>query len=199
MPITAPTSAAAPRGHPSHGLALYARTTVQQTADRTTRLTARYANRLPSRSTLLVALRICIGIVYIWFGSLKIAGLSSVNTLVQATLPWSVPGWLVPSLGILEVLIGIAFFWGRRLLLVILPLFVLHMGTTFGVLVMAPQMAFVHHDPVVLTFTGEFVVKNIVLLTAGLAVALAPNPPAPTKASAPAPLSIEEPETAVTE
>ena len=126
---------------------------------------------LPQRSTALTVLRICLATVYLWFGGLKLAGVSSVTTLVQATLPWPAPGWLVPAMGALEIAIGAAFLLGRRLL-VVLPLFVAHMAATFTVLVMAPQLAFSHGDPVMLTFTGEFVVKNLVLLPAGILVAL---------------------------
>jgi len=143
------------------------------------------AAHLPRRSTVLTVLRVCLAAVYLWFGSLKLAGVSSVNALVQATLPWPAPGWLVPAMGALEIGIGAAFLWGR-LLLLLLPLFVGHMAATFSVLVMAPQLAFSHGNPLVLTFTGEFVVKNLVLLSAGVLVALDPD-------SGVAPVPVAEP------
>jgi len=34
-----------------------------------------------------------------------------------------------------------------------------------------PELAFQHGNPLLLTMTGEFVVKNIVLMTAGLVLA----------------------------
>src|SRR5258708_13687758 len=129
-------------------------------------------DRLPRSSTVMAVLRICLGTVYLWFGALKLAGASTVNSLIEATLPWPTPGWLVPTMGALEVVIRAMFIWGRHLLLV-LPLFVPHMAGTLSVLIMAPQLAFKHGDPALLTFTGEFVVKNLVLLPAGILVALA--------------------------
>jgi hypothetical protein len=78
-------------------------------------------------------------------------------------------------MGVLEIGIGAVFVWGRRLLL-LLPLFVGHMAGTLSVLIMAPQLAYQHSNPLLLTFTGEFVVKNLVLLSAGVLVALSPEP-----------------------
>src|SRR5258708_19656796 len=56
-------------------------------------------DRLPRSSTVMAVLRICLGTVYLWFGALKLAGASTVNSLFQATLPRPPPRWLVPPTG----------------------------------------------------------------------------------------------------
>jgi plastocyanin/uncharacterized membrane protein YkgB len=115
-------------------------------------------------------LRLSLGIVFVWFGLLKVTSSSAVGGLVATTVPFLDSSWLVPALGAVEVAIGVAFATGR-FLRVLLPAFVLHMGGTFLVLVVLPEVAFEQDNPLTLTIVGEFVVKNLVLLSAGLVVA----------------------------
>jgi putative oxidoreductase len=115
-------------------------------------------------------LRIAIGTVFVWFGALELTGDTPVARLVADTLPFLPKGFIVPALGIFEVLLGVALLIGRRLDLVVIPL-VLHLTGTFLVLVVTPQTAFANHNPLMLTMVGEFVVKNVVLIAAALVVA----------------------------
>jgi putative oxidoreductase len=115
-------------------------------------------------------LRISLGIVFVWFGALKLGGASAVGGLVAATVPFVDSSWFVPVLGVAEIVIGLAFATGR-LLRVVLPVFAAHMAGTFLVLIALPEVAFQGANPLVLTAVGEFVVKNLVLLSAGLVVA----------------------------
>lgn len=112
-------------------------------------------------------LRIALGVVYIWFGALKFTDSSPVGELVAKTVPFLPSHWFVPALGGFEVLVGIGLLIGRRLAVVAL-LMVAHLAGTFLVLVTQPDVAFQNGDPLMLTMTGEFVVKNVVLITAGL-------------------------------
>ena len=130
-------------------------------------------------------LRISLGVVFVWFGALKVLGVTPVTDLVAGTVSWADPGWFVPALGVVEVLIGTGLILGRRLRLV-LVLFTGQMGGTFLVFLVQPDVAFLAGNPLLLTVEGEFVVKNIVLLSAGLTVASHLTAlPAPTAASAP--------------
>jgi putative oxidoreductase len=115
-------------------------------------------------------LRIALGVVFVWFGALKLTGSTPVAQLVADTLPFLPKGIVVPALGIFEVILGIALVLGRRLDLVVF-LLVGHLIGTFLVLVVTPQKAFLNGDPLMLTMVGEFVVKNVVLIAAGLVVA----------------------------
>jgi len=118
----------------------------------------------------LPVLRTALGAVYIWYGSLKVAGVSPAASLVKDMVSViGSPAWIVPVFGGLEILIGLWLLSGRHLRY-LLPLFVAHMLGTLGVLVLLPGQAYQHHNPLALTFTGEFVTKNFVLLAAGIAV-----------------------------
>jgi putative oxidoreductase len=117
----------------------------------------------------LPMLRLSLGVVFFWFGILKIAGQTPVAELVADTVFWLDPDWFVPALGVLEVLVGLGLLVGRGLRGV-LALFVLQMIGTFLVLVVQPDVAFQNGNPLMLTTEGEFVVKNLVLLSAGLMI-----------------------------
>ena len=117
----------------------------------------------------LPLLRLSLGLVFVWFGALKIAGETPVADLVADTVYWVDPSWFVPLLGVFEVVVGIGLLWGR-LLRIVLALFVLQMMGTFLVLVIQPEVAFQDGNPLMLTTEGEFVIKNLVLLSAGLVI-----------------------------
>jgi uncharacterized membrane protein YphA (DoxX/SURF4 family) len=114
-------------------------------------------------------LRISIGVVFIWFGALKVFDVSPVSELVAATVYWVDPGWFVPVLGIAEVVVGVFLVVGVALRPVLL-VFVLQMIGTALVFVVLPEVAFADGNLLKLTVEGEFVVKNLVLLTAGLVI-----------------------------
>ncbi len=116
----------------------------------------------------LVAVRLTLSMVYIWFGALKVAGVTPVAELVTATTPWPDPSWFMPALGGIEVSIGVWLLAGRGLL-VALPLFTGHMLGTLAALALLPQVMFQDGNPLLLTTLGEFVLKNMVLLAAGIA------------------------------
>jgi putative oxidoreductase len=114
-------------------------------------------------------LRVSLGTVFLWFGALKIARVSPVADLVARTVYWVDPSWFVPVLGAVEVIIGAGLLAGRGMRTV-LGLFWLQMAGTFLVLVIQPEVAFQRGNPLLLTVEGEFVVKNLVLLSAGMVV-----------------------------
>ena len=115
----------------------------------------------------LPLLRIALGVVFIWFGALKLTGSTPVGELVARTLPFLPAHWFVPALGIFEALLGVALLAGR-FLPAVAALMVAHLTGTFLVLVTQPDVAFQNGNPLMLTMTGEFVVKNVVLIIAGL-------------------------------
>jgi putative oxidoreductase len=117
-----------------------------------------------------ILLRISLGIVFVWFGLLKVVSRSAVGGLVATTVPFVDSAWFVPALGALEISIGLAFATGR-FLRAVLPVFAIHLLGTFLVLILLPEVAFEQGNPLMLTIVGEFVVKNLVLLSAGLVVA----------------------------
>lgn len=117
----------------------------------------------------ITALRISVAVVFIWFGALKVFDVTPVADLVADTVYWVDPDWFVPLLGVFEIVVG-ASLLARRALRVMLGLFALQMAGTFLVLVLQPDVAFQDGNPLLLTVEGEFVIKNLVLLSAGMVV-----------------------------
>ena len=131
----------------------------------------------------LPLLRISLGVVYVWFGALKVADATPVAQLVAKTVPFIPEHIFVPTLGVIEVLIGLALILGRFLDLVALVM-VGHLFGTFLVLVTQPGVSFENNNVFELSMTGEFVMKNVVLISAGLVLATRARVRAPRRAVA---------------
>lgn len=133
-------------------------------------LEARFTKLLRTAERLCVPLlRISLGVVFVWFGALKLTWTTPVADLVADTVPILPADVFVTALGAFEVLIGVAMLIGRWIM-VAAALMIMHLGGTFLVLVTQPEVAFQGGNPLLLTMTGEFVVKNLVLITAGIVV-----------------------------
>jgi uncharacterized membrane protein YkgB len=115
------------------------------------------------------ALRLALAIVFVWFGVLKIIDRSPVAELVADTVVFIPASVLVPALGVVEVAIGVGLLMGIGLRIVLL-LFLAQMFGTFLVFVTQPGHAFQDGNPLLLTTLGEFVIKNLVLIAAGLVI-----------------------------
>jgi uncharacterized membrane protein YphA (DoxX/SURF4 family) len=113
------------------------------------------------------AMRSVLGVVFIWFGVLKVTGRSPVAELVHRTLPWAPKDVVVPSLGVVELVLGLGLITGIALR-VVLPVLAAHLAGTFLTFVMVPSIMFQHDDPLLLTADGEFVLKNLVLISAAV-------------------------------
>ncbi len=114
-------------------------------------------------------LRVSLGLVFVWFGALKIFDVSPVADLVARTVYWFDPETFVTVLGVFEVTVGLLLLVGRALRITLL-LFVLQMVGTFLTFVILPEVTFRDGNPLLLTVEGEFVVKNLVLISAALVV-----------------------------
>jgi uncharacterized membrane protein YkgB len=120
-----------------------------------------------------VALRISLGIIFIWFGILKPLGISPAQPLVEATTAWlpflSPQAW-VGVIGWWEVAIGVAFLF-RPTLRIAIGLLALQMVGTFLPLVLLPEVAFqpgrIPYGP---TMEGQYIVKNLMIISAAMVV-----------------------------
>jgi uncharacterized membrane protein YkgB len=117
----------------------------------------------------ITLLRIGLGVVFVWFGALKLVpGLSPAEDLVRATVPF-LPGEIfLPVLGVWEILIGLGFLTGRALRLTILLLF-LQMPGTISPVFLLPERVFTMF-PFGLTLEGQYIVKNVVLIAAAIVI-----------------------------
>jgi uncharacterized membrane protein YkgB len=121
------------------------------------------------RRVAVPMLRVSLGAVFVWFGLLKLFEVSPVSDLVARTVYWVDPDVIVPLLGAFEVTVGTLLLLGRVLRLTLL-LFVAQMLGTFLTFFVLPNVTFRDGNPFLLTVEGEFVVKNLVLISAALVV-----------------------------
>ena len=116
----------------------------------------------------LPILRFSLAIIFIWFGALKPFGQSPAVELVTKTVYWFDPQIFIPILGVWEMAIGICLLF-RPLLRVGLFLLAVQMPGTFLPLVLLPEVCFTTF-PFDLTLEGQYIIKNLVLIGAGLVV-----------------------------
>jgi len=121
------------------------------------------------RRVAVPMLRISLGVVFVWFGALKVFDVSPVSDLVGSTVYWVDPDRFVPALGVFEMVVGLLLLLGRALRFTLL-LFVAQMVGTFITFLVLPEVTFQDGNPLLLTVEGEFVVKNLVLISAALVV-----------------------------
>lgn len=124
----------------------------------------------------ILLLRIAVAVVFIWFGALKLfPGASPAEDLVRSTVYWFDFDWFFPVLGVWEILIGL-FLLVRPLIRVAILLLFLQMPGTFLPLILEPAACFATWpfqapwDIFVLTIEGQYIIKNLVLITAALVV-----------------------------
>ncbi len=119
-------------------------------------------------------LRWSIGIVIIWFGALKLVpGMSPADQLATDTAMELTFGLLSEdvarvSLAILEMAIGLGLVSGRFLRLTLLLLFGQMLGTLTP-MILYPELVW-RDFPFVLTLEGQYIVKNGVLVSAGIVI-----------------------------
>ncbi len=113
-------------------------------------------------------LRVAVGVVFIWFGALKVIGTSPAADLVASTVYLVPPELFVPVLGVWEMLIGISMLY-RPLIRVGILLLFLQLPGTFLPLVLLPSVTFTTF-PFGLTVEGQYIIKNLVIIGAALAI-----------------------------
>ena len=114
-------------------------------------------------------LRISMGIVFFWFGVLKLTPeLSPAETLIRESITFFSMSWFLPLLAVWEMAIGLGFITGRFMRLTILLLF-LQMPGTISPVFLRPDLVFTQF-PFGLTLEGQYIVKNMVLISAALVV-----------------------------
>lgn len=122
----------------------------------------------------ITLLRVSVGLVFLWFGVLKFfPDLSPAQDLAARTIDTLTfgairPAVSIPVLAAWEVLIGLGLITGRFLRLTLLLLFVQMLGTVTP-LFLFPGETFTHF-PYAPTLEGQYIVKNIVLVSAAVVI-----------------------------
>lgn len=115
----------------------------------------------------LLVLRIGLGIVFLWFGALKLVpGLSPAEDLVRSTTAFVDPDWFIPLLAVWEMAIGLGLIVGKFMRLTLLLLFMQMPGTALPLFVL-PEAVWTSF-PFGLTLEGQYIIKNLVLIGAGI-------------------------------
>ena len=113
-------------------------------------------------------LRISLGIVFIWFGLLKVYGMSPADQLITRTVYWFPPGVFIPVLGWWEAAIGVGLLIKPFIRGAVFLLFLQMLGTMLP-LVLLPDVCFTQF-PFGLTMEGQYIIKNLVLVSAAIVV-----------------------------
>ena len=122
----------------------------------------------------ILFLRISVGIVFLWFGILKFfPGVSPAQEIANITIERLTFGFIQANvalviLAVWETLIGIGLISGVFLRFTLFLLFTQMLGTMTP-LCLFPAETFTIF-PYAPTFEGQYIIKNLVLISAGLVV-----------------------------
>lgn len=119
-------------------------------------------------------LRVSLGIVFLWFGALKFfPGLSAAQELATRTIDVLSFGFVLPHvsiyiLAVWECLIGIGLITNVAMRATLLLLFVQMCGTVTPIFLFPGEVfAALPYAP---TLEGQYIIKNVVLVSAGLVI-----------------------------
>lgn len=120
----------------------------------------------------LILLRVSVGIVFLWFGFLKFfPGLSPAQDLAIRTTDILTFGLIPPKISLVilaawETIIGVGLLFGFFMRGTLLLLFIQMLGAMTP-LFLFPNEVF-SHFPYALTLEGQYIIKNLVIISAGL-------------------------------
>jgi uncharacterized membrane protein YphA (DoxX/SURF4 family) len=140
-------------------------TTLSTNFDRLDRIITRWTAQYG-----ILIMRLGLGLVFFWFGAIKLVpGLSPAEELVRNTIYFVDPDLFIPVLAIWEVLIGLGLMFGKFMRFTLLILFLQMPGTALPLLIL-PEVTWTAF-PYGLTLEGQYIIKNLVLIGAGLVLA----------------------------
>ena len=117
-------------------------------------------------------IRLPLFVIFFWFGLLKVIELSPAKQLIIDTVFWmpflSAEAWVI-VIGYWEMLIAIFFLTKRTTFLAMILLF-LQMSGTFMPLILLPDISFQSSNPLLPTLEGQYIIKNIIIITAALVI-----------------------------
>lgn len=126
--------------------------------------------RFSSKAALPFA-RFALFVVFFWFGSLKVVGLSPASEMVEQlflrTIPFMDFDLFLICFGLFECLIGILFLV-RGAERVVIVLLAVHMGTTSGPLILLPQATW--SGFLVPTLEGQYIIKNLLIIAIAIGI-----------------------------
>ncbi len=122
----------------------------------------------------ILILRVSLGVTFFWFGFLKFfPGLSPAEGLATRTIDMLTFGLIPPEvsiylLAIWETLVGLGLIFGVFMRVTLLLLFLQMIGTAAPIFLF-PNEVFTH-IPYAPTLEGQYIIKNLVLVSAALVI-----------------------------
>ena len=119
----------------------------------------------------IVVLRISVGVIFFWFGFLKFFGnASSAESIASKTISWLTFGFMdaeisMPVLAALECIIGIGILTKKYMEYVIPVMYFQMAGTLLPLFIFWEET---WKRPFVPTLEGQYIIKNAVLISAGI-------------------------------
>ena len=117
-------------------------------------------------------IRIPLFIIFFWFGLLKVLDVSPATELIIDTvfwMPFLKPETWTIIIGYWEMAIGLCFLNKKTTLIAVVLMF-LQMTGTFMPLVILPEITFQNSNPMLPTLEGQYIIKNIIIITAALII-----------------------------
>tara|TARA_Y100000991_G_scaffold212376_1_gene196347 strand:- start:6040 stop:6456 length:417 start_codon:yes stop_codon:yes gene_type:complete len=116
--------------------------------------------------------RIPLFIIFFWFGILKVLNTSPAKDLILETVFWmpllSAENWVV-IIGYWEMAIGLCFLSKKTTLIAVVLMFLQMVGTFLPLLIL-PEKTFQDGNPFLPTLEGQYIIKNIIIITAALII-----------------------------
>lgn len=118
--------------------------------------------------------RISLGVLFIWFGLLKPFGVETTTSIIAHTIWFGPPDLMVPLLGWWEVAIGVSLMIRSLLRLAVLLLAIRLPGIVLALLIF-PTRCF-EQFPFAPTPEGQYLLKDLAIFLAALAIAATIRP-----------------------
>ncbi len=121
--------------------------------------------------------RVSLFVVYFYFGALKLAGESPASPLALALTEKTIGAasfdMAFKLLALYECIIGLLFLIPKATRIVV-PMLLVHLGIVFSPLLLVPNLAWA--KPFVPTLEGQYIIKNVLIVAVGIAVAATARP-----------------------
>jgi len=112
--------------------------------------------------------RVSLGVMFLWFGTLKLMGFETATGLLSKTIYWGPEDLVVAVLGAWEMAVGIALIH-RPLIRLALLLLAIRLPATALALVLEADVTFAD-APLAPTPEGQFLMKDLLLFSAALVI-----------------------------
>lgn len=112
--------------------------------------------------------RISLGVIFLWFGSLKVAGEASATSMIAHTVYFTTPEVAVPILGYWEAAIGVCLLF-LPLVRIGLLLLALRLPGTLLALILRADVCFVD-SPWIPSPEGQYLIKDFLLFGAAMVI-----------------------------